>query len=316
METSRNNIIVLLSTHDSILNDKTPRKSVNKNTLENIAKNINGSTQIKPIIIHEWFFLSPYTRLNNAEVVESEDGQFYLIAQKELSNKQERITLEDGTVLIKEYFEKKDFSPTTSELETVLKDKITINEISASVIGPLSESEKLNILLLIHSEVFSDSGTIITIGKYIVAYLGLKTLLPKIHEKMLDSVSEIWTDIFKKHVKEAAANFIKNFNHSTSPKAFIFSISDDIKIELFIKYENLDDAVSALDKEKILLIKSKIETLKKTLKPAKIQFLYTKENKWELNYILTHLGEVIGTEKSCDLRNIVYRELNNEFLNT
>ena len=79
------------------------------------------------------------------------------------------------------------------------------------------------------------------------------------------------------------------------PVHFIVEIPvDKSLVELIVTTRNPDVAIKAYDKKVISKLQRDIEIAIESFNAEKIQYLLNEENNWELNYLLTKDGKVIG----------------------
>ncbi|MEM6641830.1 MAG: hypothetical protein AAF616_02525 [Bacteroidota bacterium] len=74
-----------------------------KEALEMGAETINSGRRPRIGVEHD-MTLPPLGRISNAEVIQGEDGEYYLVAYQEFFDSAEEIKLDDGEIVVREYF--------------------------------------------------------------------------------------------------------------------------------------------------------------------------------------------------------------------
>lgn len=306
--------IVLSSTHVDSHGDV-----MAKSALEMGVTSINGDRKPRLGLEHDMTY-PPLGRINDARLVEGKDGAFYLVAFQEYFDKRVQTILDDGTILIKEYFSSG--GTPFSEVRGELTDEIEIS-VDKNNFESYSESKKFYEELeqevdlsfkkmgLVRKANLSDPEIIIVLAQlYGLYFFGVK-LFPKITDKLSDKVAD---DIAKLYdlIKVAVKKMVKYANPKNRPTSYIFEFPGDTHIELIIKTEKPDVVASAFQTDKIKNLREKAEKMKDLFEAEKIQFIYNDSNEWELNYLLTGNGETIGTPKSFSKRDEAFQELANK----
>lgn len=152
---------------------------------------------------------------------------------------------------------------------------------------------------------------IITVAKYAFSYLLLKKTLDKTTDKLADKISD---DVV--HIYERIKKFVSNiFSKTDENQRLTYVINaPDQPIELIVQCDNADVLSGALDKINDGVISGTYQKFVQYLNGGiqKMQFLYNNQSgRWELNYILSNQGQVIGTEKCYDRSITMYRQLMN-----
>lgn len=168
----------------------------------------------------------------------------------------------------------------------------------------VSESENGQIETLAKKAFEPEIEIVITLATKILQYLIVKKLLDKTAEKISDDIASCYDKI-----KQLAA-FIFSKIKDGRKITYILSAPNQ-PVELIVRCDNADVLATAITEKDNGYITEVYESLSQHLKGEikKIQFLFNVETcKWELNYITTSTGEVIGTEK-CYKRTVkLYKE--------
>ncbi|MEM0578746.1 hypothetical protein [Flavobacterium polysaccharolyticum] len=285
-----------------------------KSALESMLPQLNGDRKPRLGLEHVRTY-PPFGAIMNGEISKGQDEHYYLTAEMVYFDKQEFITLKDGTKLLKESFSEGEYpfiECGDNEIEKI------------SIATDPANFETHNEIIEIHNAVRQESDlefetnffgrkselpdpeTIITITKILATTLGI--IKTKIPEKIGEAIGEDLAQFYKL-VSKLTIETIKKVRPSNRPKSFVISYPNtECNIELVITTHKADRVLNSLTKEKLQTIADKMELLI-NLEPEKIQFVYNDNDCWEFNYLLSKNGSVIGIIKSFDERNQRYNEI-------
>lgn len=285
-----------------------------KEALESSLKFINGKRKARLGLDHNRNF-PPMGRINNGEVIEK-DGVFYLVADQEYFDISKTAILENGLELIEMSFSDENFPFTECEFEPTETIEIQIDPINLGSFENgqefLSDLKSESDLEIKGSEFFRkseipDPEIILKLTEIIGIALGIG--LRKIPEKLGEAIGDDLVKFYKL-IGKAIRKSVKEMIPKNRPIHFVVEIPIKKSIvELIVTTRNPDVAINAYKKEVIENLKKEIETSIKQLKAEKIQFFFNEENKWEINYILTSNGKVIGTKKSFKKRDEYFQKM-------
>ena len=289
---------------------------MSKEALESAIDLINGDVKPRLGLEHD-MTLPPLGRINDAKVIQGEDGEYYLVGHYEYYEIRESISLKDGSTLIKERFndEKHKFAEVRDEIldqTRISFDRVNFEEFEDAdkFIEELKEETEIEFTSreLMRKSFIPDPEIVIELSKVAAVYFLSKELLPKLAEKVSEDISE---DIAKTYrlIKATVVKATKRLIPKNRPITYLIQINGDINIDLIVVSPKPDDLVTAITKEKLKPVVEKIESLNLFFGVDKVQFLLTDENEWEFNYALTSTGEALGTEKSFDKRDKMFKEL-------
>lgn len=285
-----------------------------KSALDSMLTQLNGKRKPRLGLEHIRTF-PPFGVISNGEVFQGNDMQYYLSAEMMYFDKQEVITLGDGTKLLKEYFREGEYP--FIECEETETTKLLIATDPANF-EKLNEHKEIYELVKQESDLEFDTSefgrkselpdpeTVITITKILAISLGL--IKSKITEKLGDAIGEDLVKFYKL-ISKLAVETIKKIKPSNRPKNFVISYPDtECNIELVITTHKADKVLNSLATEKLKVVANKVQQLK-NFDAEKIQFIFNDNNIWEFNYLLTKTGAVIGTIKSFNERNELYNKI-------
>jgi len=285
-----------------------------KEALESGATTINSQRSPRLGLDHDKIF-PPLGRISDAKVVEGKDGEFYLIAYKEFFDKQEYSILDDGTTLYKEYFIDGGKPFVESEIEPVDKVEIKTDPVNFESKDSLDEFIKdiredsgfdFDNKQMMRKSVLPDPEIVVKLTGIIAVTLGI--IKSKIAEKVGDAIGED-VERFYKFIRACVIGMVKRAIPINRPITFVFEIHDEVLVEFIIKSNNPDEVVMAFSSSALADIQDKIKASKDMFYAEKIQFTFSEQKVWTLNYLLTKDGAVIGTKKAFDKRDKAYNGL-------
>ena len=285
-----------------------------KSALDSMLPQLNGKRKPRLGLEHIRTF-PPFGVISNGEVFKGYDQQYYLSAEMMYFDKQEFISLDDGTQLVKESFSEGEYP--FIECEEVEVTKLSIATDPASF-EKLNGHKEIYELVKQESDLEFDTSefgrkselpdpeTIITITKILATTLGIIKL--KVTEKLSDAISEDLVKFYKL-ISRLAIETIKKAKPSNRKKNFVISYpNSECNIELVVTTHKADRVLNSLTIDKLKIVAEKVEQLK-NFDAEKIQFVYNDNEMWEFNYLLSKSGSAIGTIKSFNKRNELYNKL-------
>jgi len=306
--------IVLSTTHTDLHGERMTKKS-----LEMAMKTINSDRRPRLGVEHD-MTLPPLGRITDVELIQGEDGEFYLVGYREFFDKEEEIQLEDGEILIKEYFSTG--GTPFAEVKTSINEKISIS-IDPQNFESYKDAEifykelqdetniEFNRIGLSRKSFISDPELIFQLAENSIylffGYKLAKKILKKTTNKLADKVSDDIANTYDL-IKKGIAKMIKRANPKNRPITYIFEFPAPIQIELIIVDRPAQTIMNVLKKETLKKLEKKIDNLIKIFKAEKIQFGFNSKDNWELNYLLTKNGEIVGTKKSIKKRNVRFED--------
>ncbi len=285
-----------------------------KNALESMLPQLNGKRKPKLGLEHIRTF-PPFGIMMNGEIIKGQDEHYYLTAEQVYFDKQDFITLEDGTKLLQESFSEGEHP--FAECAGNEINKISIGTDPANFethkdINHIYELIRQEINLEFDTKLFGrksvlpDPETIISITKNIAIAIGL--IKTKIPEKIGEAIGEDLAKFYKL-ISKLTIETIKKVKPSNRPKNFVISYpNNECNIELVITTYKADTVLESLTKEKLQVIADKVKQLR-NLSPEKIQFTYSDTSVWEFNYLLSKNGSVVGRINSFNKRNELYNKI-------
>ena len=147
----------------------------------------------------------------------------------------------------------------------------------------------------IRKSVVPDPEIVFTFVKGTLAVLAGKKITEKLAGQMANDAVKLY-EVIKKAVLET----LKRLKPGNKPIAYVMKEYNPYLIELVVVAETPEPLLEALQPEKTRQIEKRIENFTNTFDVdiAKIQCIYNIERqKWEVNYVSTKEGQVIGSEK-------------------
>lgn len=191
------------------------------------------------------------------------------------------------------------------EYEAEVKEKVTV------LLNPLNlnddDYEKLRHIIYdecdalveksIKKNLIPDPEIIVHLLMGTVIYLTTKNTVNKVSEKLADKISDDVVNIYD-NLKKIIASIGKIV---VGPKETTYVLTEpEQDVELVIKASNPEDVLNAIEIASDGYIASQTEKYRRYLDGSlkKIQYLFNVETKkWEVNYMVTNTGQVIGSEK-------------------
>jgi hypothetical protein len=288
--------------------------SMSKQALESMLKFLNGERKPRVGLEHIRTF-PPFGATMNGELIQMEGNHFGVTAEMVFFDKQQYMTLSDGTELAKESFSEGTYpfiecseeevnkisivtDPTNFESSKELEEIYSLLREDAKIDFDTSEQFRKSAL--------PDPEIIIKITGLIATAIGIIKL--KVGDKLAEAVGEDLAKFYKL-LSRLAIETVKRVKPSNRPKHFVIEYPNaDCSIELVVTTHIPDRVLTSMTKEKLKVVAEKLEQLE-NLNPEKIQFIYNDEDTWEFNYLLSKTGAVIGTIKSFNKRNDLYNKM-------
>jgi hypothetical protein len=286
-----------------------------KEALESALKFINGARKPRLGLEHNQTF-PPLGRISNGEVIKGGDGAYYLVADQEYFDTLESLTLPSGLELIRESFSGENFpfveceSKPREQIE-ILYDSVNFDSYQngKDFIKELQDSSEIefNGSEIMRKSEIPDPEIVFRLTEILVFAIGLG--LRKIPEKLGEAIGDDLVKFYKLFTN-AIKKSISELNPKNKPIHFIVELPiEKTIVDLVVTTRNPDVAIKAYKKDTIKKLKQEIEICITSLNAEKVQYFLNEENKWELNYLLTKDGKVIGTKKSFKKRDDFFQEM-------
>ncbi|MGN0159986.1 MAG: hypothetical protein ACI4AQ_01205 [Lachnospiraceae bacterium] len=191
------------------------------------------------------------------------------------------------------------------ELEADGKEKITV------MLSPLNfgEDDYDELIHIIYDECdalvensikksfIPDPEIVVQVIMGTIFYLTTKNTVNKVSEKLADKISDDVVNIYD-NLKKIIVSIGKKVVGSKKTTYVLTEPGQDI--ELVVKASSPEDVLNAIEMASDGYIAGQTEKYRQYLSGSlkKIQYLYNVETKkWEVNYMVTNTGQVIGSEK-------------------
>lgn len=297
-------IVVLATTHL----DRHFMK-ITKEALEGAAEDLNAGRRLPSTIEHD-LTLPPFGKTLRVWVEPREDGEYQLVAEREIFDDVLWAELDNGVRLFKQESQT-DRYPFVDRYSRMTDDIFLaydwVNFDSKQDIKLFIEDIKSQSELEFKTDIFGrkslvpDPEFLIGIAKVIGTYLIAKNVLSKVGDKVLELAAE---DVAKFYtfVKAVVSSAVKYARPRGRPITYVFVARGNPTLEFIARSSNADLVISAISLEKIEAALSQADFYHNTLGAVKIQYLLNTEGRWEFNYLLTDTGAVIGTAESLARR--------------
>lgn len=286
--------------------------------LHKMADRISSSASVARIGVNHDTTMMPMGKILRGKVVNAEDGRMEL-----------RALLDDFSEDYSQFFgpdnEKLYFGYSRNDIRPFVDSVIDTDRDIAVALNPIDfapadfyevckyiiESEKGEVVTIAKKSAEPVIEIILTVAKYVFSYLLVQKTVEKTTDKLADALSDEAVSAYD-HIKRVAKRiFTKTKDNQTV--TYVINAPGQ-PIELVIQCDNADKLSCAMDKIDDGYITETYQKFTQYLNGGirKMQFLYdNQKEKWELNYILSNQGQVIGTEKCYDRSITLYRQLMN-----
>lgn len=278
--------------------------------LESAASQINGERAPQVGVEHDPT-LPPIGKVIKAEILPTGDGEHDLIGYQEIFERSAMTRLPDGTLAVK-YSSAVDRRPFVIG-RVFSGDKLGIaydgvnfgsnDDLDAFVaevtLGGELKFEERDIF---RKSVLPDPEVIFGFAKVVGTYLAGKKVFDKVGSQVAE---DIGTDLAKlyRSIRNTAFAAAKYCIPKNRPITYIFiALEQPVLVEFAIQTA---DPKRVADHVTIALLEKPLEKaleLHKTMGAEKVQFRLHEAGTWDLNYLLTSTGDVIGTQVSMKRR--------------
>lgn len=275
---------------------------LSKEMLEELVNNINNEKYAIRMGIEHDSSIMPIGKILSGKMLELEDGEYAVEIEQEIFEKLGTHTdsLNKIWYITGSYSDTRPFAD--AQIEKVDNIKVSIDPINFSQMGyeklwNFYEQEcQIDVECSMRKAVIPIPEIVITLMSGTFAVMVGKKIAEKMSEQVAEDVVKIY-DLIKKVVIETL-KYIKKDNR---PVTYLVRESgESFLLELAVITEKPECLFEALSSEKICQIENEIDDFIKNfdVEIDKIQCLYDKESgKWEINYVSTKDGKVIGSEK-------------------
>ena len=286
--------------------------------LYEMADGISLSTSATKIGVDHDATMLPMGKVLHGKVVESEKGSLELRAV--LDDFSEEYIQFFGPDNEKLYFgySRNDTRPFVDSVIDTDKDiAIGLNPIDftdeglCDICEYIAEAEIGDVFTLAKKAEIPDIEIVITVAKYAFYYWLLKKTVDKTTDKLADKFADDAVSLYE-YIKGLAKKVFSGIKADQRVTYVINAIEQPI--EMVIQCDKAEILARAMDKVDDGYIMETYQKFKQHLNDGihKMQFLYdATSEKWELNYILSKQGQVIGTEKCYEKSVKLYRRLMN-----
>lgn len=293
-------------------------QQITDETLYKMADRLSLSASVTRVGVNHDATMMPMGKLLCGKVVNNEDGSLELRAV--LDDFSEDYISFIGPDNEKLYFgfSRNDVRPfVDTVVDTDREIAVSLNPIDfeaedfCEICKYVIESENGEVITLTKKALEPEVEIILTLAKYTFYYLLAKKTMEKTTDKLADKLSDGVV---------SACDFVKNivskiFSRIKEKRMVTYVINaSEQPIELVIQCDSAEVLSCALDAIDDSFIIGTFEKFVQYLNGGiqKMQFLYNNQSgKWELNYMLSEEGQVIGTEKCYDKSVTLYRQLMN-----
>lgn len=272
-----------------------------KETLEDIVKDINESVYAIRVGIEHDSSIMPIGKILSGKMLKLEDGEYAVEIEQEIFEKPRIYTdaLNKKWYITESCRDTRPFSD--AQIEYVENIRISIDPVNFSqndyerLLDFYEKECLIDTECLMRKAVIPIPKIVITLMTGTFAVMTGKKIAEKMAEHIADDVVKIY-DLLKKVVLET----VKYYKQDNRPVTYLVRESGTFLLELVVITEKPEILFEALSNEKMCQIENEIDGFINNfdIDIAKMQCIYDKEeHKWEVNYVSTKDGKVIGSEK-------------------
>jgi hypothetical protein len=277
-------------------------------SLESMLVAMRGVTRPALNVEHDPV-LPPLGQLIDGWVEPTSDGEYRLIVEAEVYENMYRGEMPDGTVLVKQEGGE-DGLPFAAVCHTAPASPVIgydrANFVSQAALDHfLADLRSCTQVPFEHEEsvrwsLIPDPLLIFTFGQAVCAYL----LGRKVTDKLAD---EIGSDLasFYTLVKTTLRTYAAYARPRSRPKTYVFRIPGHPHVEFVARSARPATVMRAIVVDNLTAPLAQAKELAAGLQADKVQFLLNSSGEWELNYLLTQTGAVIGSPASFAARNVL-----------
>lgn len=274
---------------------------MSKETLENTAKDIVENVYAIGVGIEHDSTIMPIGKVINGKMFNLENGEYALEIEQEIFDKYQRYKDQTGKIwyITESSHDRRPFADTQPENVSRIKVSIDPVNFSDSDFSDLMEFYtkecQLDADCFVRKSLIPDPEIVFTVLKGTIAVMAGKKIVEKLSDQVADDAVKIY-ELIKKVVLET----IKRCTQKNKPVAYVLKEHGPYLKELVVVTDRPEILLEAVCTERISQAQAEIEKFEKTFAVdiAKLQCTYDIEKqKWEINFVSTGTGMVIGSEK-------------------
>ncbi|MDV3674249.1 hypothetical protein CMU30_06885 [Elizabethkingia anophelis] len=285
------------------------------NVLENTLIQLNGEEKIRYLVNHRRD-IPPVGYFDNGEIKEVNSVHHLFMEPIAFQNRtsiswDSTLLSEDGGKYIS--FIKKEYN----DLFQISVDKNNfsntdvLNEIGRKL-NDINEGE-IVLELGMRKSLLPDPQIVFTLASF---YSLLKPLLSKMGEKFAEEIAD---DLYKtsksnfkkiiNKVLESARILRKDMIPKNKILHTIFEIPGMPYIELHVKSDEVNRIEKGLRPSNLLKVHKKVASLQRQLNIGEIHFVLNAKDNWDLSYLITEEGKIIGTKTAFNKRDKLFERI-------
>lgn len=277
-----------------------------KEALETLVNTINTKEEAIGVSVEHDSLAMPIGKVIKGELVQLDDGEFAVKTIQEIfdihsikgPNQNETYYVAGSS---SDYRPFADFKIEDADRPTVSFDPHNFTQKDFTEMKDFLYAENIDVELEVRKSLMPDPEIIFhLLAGTFMCWTG-KKVIEKLSDDVAADISRCYSAIKKAIIKFARYSIPEN-----RPKTYRLREQGEYIKELAVRTSDPNVVIEALQPDKLegieTLIKESLEQFK--VVPAKVQLLYDVDSKmWRLNYLITTLGQAIGTEK-CYKRTI------------
>ena len=272
-----------------------------KEALEDAVKDMNEGLYAVGVGMEHDPTVMPIGKVLSGRMVMFEDGEYGIEIEQEIFEKCHiyKDVENEKWYIVESETDKRPFADTLAE--TIHNMKVAVDPVNFSsedyekLLEFYEKDCSLDTECFIRKSVVPDPEIIFTFVKGTLAVLAGNKITEKLAGQMANDAVKLY-EVIKKAVLET----LKRLKPGNKLVTYVIKEYNPYLIELVVAAETPEPLLEALQPEKMRQIEKRIENFTNTFDVdiAKIQCIYNIERqKWEVNYVSTKEGQVIGSEK-------------------
>ncbi len=251
---------------------------ITKEALEKAAFDIKNSGSVPQIGLNHDKTIMPLGKIIDANVTLRNDGEYQLEIFEDVFDEEYTYKYKNGMKLI-ENRSSIDTRPFTEEFDDYQLTSVNVDRVNFEkeedfnkFIEEINQYDNIEHAIIARKSLIPDPELVIKVGQSITGILLCKRVYDSIGDRVLDKLlSEI--DKFYDMVRNLIVKYSQLAIPKNRPQTYVFNLKDDFTIELIIVTNKPNEVMTAIEKDKLILINKKVEDLKSHFSIKRIQFI-------------------------------------------
>jgi hypothetical protein len=243
----------------------------------------------------------PWGRMAAARVIRAEDGELELWGRPERLVEEGLLTLPDGAACYSVFGFPGDNRPLAAKSRAdpnVLHleyDPVNFESPEASLLYVMELKDVANFesSLISRKSMIPDPLLIVQLPAVIVIGDLARRIVAKVGDRVGEAVGDDVTRIYL-FATRAPIRLLQLARPKGGPVTCIYEVHDGLSVSFAVRGNDARTFEQAVDLERFRELYGRAQELRDSLAATEVQYLYSGERGWELNYLITASGTVIG----------------------